>query len=391
MTIFNTLFHQQKELFSMGDKHMFWRLLSLALLLIISSSMAMADILTLNKAESLALANAKELAVLQNEQQIQEKKALANNHLQSPSLHVGGDYPKEVLPALPTHETTTVMVGVKQSLTPLSTQTLQLAADTHLTQAYAAQINQMKTFILHQVRQNWLNLYENLQMQRLLERQLTANPTGNPQLQIQLTQVHLQETILREHLKQQIGELALTVTLPETLPAWTNLPGQSNLEAQLSQNPQLEADSHYIRASQQSVKLAGEPRNSGLNLNVGYGFDQSGSASSLNSFNINDKANLITFALTIPLSSTTNASQDEEINKHVQRLEIHQQKQREDFLALKKLLVATYHDWRQYNKQVANCENSSNTIQSIPVQLNCLHVAVSRAKSQAEIYYLIGK
>ncbi|MGB6976564.1 MAG: TolC family protein [Gammaproteobacteria bacterium] len=377
----------------MCGKKALWLLL--ALLLSAVSATAMADVLTLRQAETLALANAKELIALQNEQQAQEKKTAINNHLQSPSFQLGGEYPKDVLPSSPAEETTTMVLGVKQPLPQLRTRTLQSLTSTYLTQAHAAQISQIKALILRETRENWLNLYESLQTQRILGKQLAGSPPGNrPELQNQIAQAHQQESILREHLKQQIGKTAIMASLPDSLPSWPDLPDQKILEAQLLENPKLQADSRLVSASQQSVKLAAEQRNSGLNLSVGYGFEQNNSPTLSNNPNsatnsaANDKANLITLRLTIPLSSSSNPSQDEEVKKHVQQLETHQQQQRQDFLAIKKLLTEAYQDWQQSNKEVAVCKSQEG---ALATTLDCLHASVNRAKAQAQVYYLLGK
>jgi hypothetical protein len=384
------LFFKRKELLRMCSKKslcLLW-----ILLLWVVSGTAKAEILTLRQAENLALTNAQELIALQNEQQARERTAAIDNHLKSPSLQIGGEYPKDVLPSLPSDETTAVMLGVKQPLPQLHEQTLQSLTSGYLTKAHAAQLNQMKAVILREVRENWLSLYECLQIQRILEQQRAINPIDNLQrlqIQNQITQAREQESILREHLKRQIGKIAITASLPEMLPTWPDLPSQKALEMQLLENPRLQADSHFVRASQQSVKLAETPRNSGLNLSVGYGYGfEQKNAPPQNNFDTNDKSKLITFRLTIPLSSSSSPSQDKEVEQHVRNLETHQQQQRKDFLKVKKLLVEAYEDWQKYSKQVADCKNQEGPV---PKTLHCLHATVNQAKSQAQVYYLLGK
>jgi hypothetical protein len=415
----------------------FWPLLSFLLFLLPATGKA--EVLTLIQAESLGFKNAKELVALRSELQMQDQNVPANSRLQSPSLQFGADYSKDALPSSPTDETTTMMLGVKQALPPLRAQALQSLTSNYLIQAHEAQIAHTKILILRAVREKWLSLYEHLQTQFILRQQLAifqrslqqnfiaTQPRNRQKLQIQIiqlqnqiAQVRQQESILREQLKQKIGKVAITASLPQTLPLWPALPKRTILAKQLLKNPQLQADSHLVGASQQSVKLAAEQRNSGLNLSMGYGFEENVSSNnpednskSNNNPVVNNKSNLVTLRLTIPLSSNSSASQDEEVAKKVQQLQTHQQKQHQDFITAKKLLAAAYQNWKYYNKQVIRCKKQDIAIFTPPpfteqtplaltqwlnqtnanfaTKISCLHAAVSRAKAQVQVFYLLGK
>lgn len=251
--------------------------------------------LSLDEAQSIALARDLEIARLDARREAMGERAVAAAQLPDPGVRLGlMSLPVDSF-ALDQEPMTQVVVGAQQMFPAGDTRSLRKQQILVQSQGQSAMADDRRRQVVAQLRRLWielayketaarvqrsqLDLYQGLS--DTVETRYTTGQGGQQEIvRIGLEQNMLQENLialnresaaLRSNLSEWIGEAAFgelaldTLVLPE-------LPGRESLAARIAENPMVRADQVQMEASQVGEQLAGQRYKPDWGVEVSYGF-----------------------------------------------------------------------------------------------------------------------
>ena len=240
------------------------------------------NVLTLSRAEQLALAADPSVSRLRAQSAALAERAIADGQLPDTELSIGlAEVPLDDFDP-GDHEDTEVRLGLSQAFPPGRTLRFRTERMDAMASAEQARAENEMLEVLRRVRSAFVELYYQEAAQRLLDRNRTlfqemvsvteqeySQGRGNQhdvtraQLELSLMQDRTEETLgaiatARAELSKWIGAADAGRPLPAGEPALPEPPAHQELVANLGRHPLLEADDAAIAAAEKSVSLAEE-------------------------------------------------------------------------------------------------------------------------------------
>ncbi len=281
---------------------------------------------------------------------------------------------------------TVVKVGVRKAFSNEETQEIK----SRQAQVFAQQKNNeyKKRLLLRDVRHDWLELYYWHQVKSIIQQHYTVislladkivaesllpDSIGQKvplvpkedalwarlvlstlQNKKDITQGQL--NLAKKQLARWIGQENSNRPLPNELPNWPVLPSLINLQMQLINHPQLQADVARIKSLQAEIAWTKELNKPTFEVGASYGMRQQ------DAINVDPKLNMISGELSLNLPSHIGNTQKQDTLVISNRLNTARRQQQTDSRNLLKSLIKQYQSWQNLDRPLKNNDNSQGTI-----------------------------
>lgn len=337
-------------------------------LILCASKLSYACVLTLQRAETVALAQAPELKSLQASTYALSDAAIAEGQLSDPKLMLGlmnipvdtFDFDQEPM--------TQFQVGISQAFPrgrSLHYRSLQKHA---LSLAEGKRLQSMRLQILRGVRMSWLQLYYWLAARRITLKQkrvfrhlvkVTQSMLANNKAQqkdviraqLELTELDNRLLEIKQHidtaraqLGRWIGSKYAARAMPKHLYEWPLAPTTSQLEQIIKQHPILKVDEALVAASYRGVDVAQQQYWPGFNIGAMYGMRQGRNTDG------RQRPNFVSAQVSMDIPLFTRNRQDKTLKASQERLNVSKENQMSHYRQLRESLKQIYAVWDQQKK-----------------------------------------
>lgn len=336
--------------------------------LLITTSCAYTQTLTLKQAELLALAESPEIQSFRAKNESLYQAAIAAGQL--PDTHIYGGTLNVPVDNFSFNETpmTQIQVGIGQVFPKGKSLRYQALEKKRLSEVETHKLQAMRLDILQKVRLSWLNLYYWQQSRRIILQQkkifqnlldvaksMLANNKAQQkdviraQLELsaldnRLIQIEQQVKTAQFQLARWIGETKAYNAQTKKEPKWPSLPKKTRLIEKIKQHPELKADTAQISAFRAKVDLAMQQYKPGFNTNLAYGFRQGREP------NGKKRSDLLTATINMDLPIFTYNRQDRTLKASEERLMASEKDRQSHFKNLRETLNIQYNTWQQQQK-----------------------------------------
>lgn len=399
--------------------------------LICFSNNILAQSLTLEEAERLAIQQSPEIRKLLAGGQALSEQAIAAGQLSDPKLIVGTINVPTNSFSFTQDDMTMISMGLQQSFPPGCSLAIKSKQTNALAEAEYRKIKEQKINLLRNVRQTWLDLFywthavnvvesnqklfeELLKVTNALYSADKVKQTDVLQVQLELSRLHdqraqfiQQSQVISAQLERWIGKDAYR-PLASTLSSWPQPLSIGAIQMHLEHHPTLKIDEAMITAARYEVAWAKEQYKPGLMLDVSYGVRQGhmtdGTA----------RTDMLTANVTFDLPIFTRNRQDRQLQASAYQLESKKFERQIHYKDLLQELNMRYATWKslsdreslylhelipqaQQNSKAAmiayqNAGGDLTTVlrgvsSELNIRLEQLQIETERAKTRAALLY----
>jgi len=412
---------------------------SLVLLFIFFCTGAYADTgqtLTLQEAETLALATDPGSRRFQSLAMSMQENSVAVRQLPDPKLNFGMmNFPTDTFNR-DQEPMTQIQLGVQQMFPRGDSLKIKSKKSVIMAQAHGHRAQNRQRMILKKVRQKWLELYYWNQAEDLVRK----NRKSFEQL-VEVAQLHYasgrrnqQDVILahvelsrlddrvldiktrqekvRAELAVLIGKKSDSINLPESLPILNTKSNIDEIESDLANHPKVLIAKAQVESGKQDVALAREGYKPGWGLGVKYGVRDGQNP------NGSDRPDFLSVGVTMDLPLFKEKRQDRKLKASQHKLGANREVLDQQFLDLRQILRKDFADWLRLDERVDFYKDTlipqvrQNTeaalfayqndradfstvmkarITELNTQLKSIRMHVDRSKAEARLLYISGE